>query len=144
MPYRWKSRSEVDETIVVILNVLDKNPELPGWLAGTINGAIADSDPALAEYFSEQVHSWAPATEGDFAEALAMPHGWNGNRDVDQTIVVIRNCLDRGPELPGWLVGTINRTITESDPSMANYFFAELKKYAPGAMKYFEEGVTGV
>ena len=29
MPYRWKTKIAVDETIVVIMNVLDKNPDLP-------------------------------------------------------------------------------------------------------------------
>ena len=32
MPYRWKTKVDVDETIVVIMNVLDKNPE-PAELA---------------------------------------------------------------------------------------------------------------
>lgn len=29
MPYRWKNKVDVDEAVVVIMNVLDKNPELP-------------------------------------------------------------------------------------------------------------------
>jgi hypothetical protein len=38
----------VDETIVVVMNVLDKNPDLPNWLIVTIMGSIADSDKKLA------------------------------------------------------------------------------------------------
>ncbi len=40
MPYRWKTKIDVDETIVVMMNVLDKNPDLPNWLIVTITGSI--------------------------------------------------------------------------------------------------------
>jgi hypothetical protein len=29
MQYRWKTKVDVNETIVVTINVLDKNPDLP-------------------------------------------------------------------------------------------------------------------
>jgi hypothetical protein len=61
MPYRWKTKTDVDETIVVIMNVLDKNPELPNWLLATINGSIADSDKKLSRYFFEEVKHHAPS-----------------------------------------------------------------------------------
>jgi hypothetical protein len=60
MPYRWKNKVAVDETIVVIMNVLDKNPDLPNWLLVTINGSIADSDKKLVKYFFEEVEKHAP------------------------------------------------------------------------------------
>ena len=53
MPYRWKKNVDVDETIVVIKNVLDNEPELPNWLVGTVYGAIRDSDPKFVKYFEE-------------------------------------------------------------------------------------------
>ncbi len=144
MPYRWKNNYDVDETIVVIKNVLDKNPEVPGWLVSTICGAIADSDPMLGKYFNEQLKIHAPGTTGYFAEAFSMPHGWKTKIDVDQTVVVVKDFLDKGPELPDWLLGSINRTIWESDPALGKYFFEEIKKYAPAAMKYFEKGAVRV
>lgn len=61
MPYRWNKKIDVDETVVVIMNVLDKNPELPNWLLSTINGSIADSDAKLGKYFFEEVRKHAPA-----------------------------------------------------------------------------------
>jgi hypothetical protein len=61
MPYRWKTKIAVDETIVVIMNVLDKNPDLPNWLIETINGSIADSDKKLVRYFFEEVKKYVPA-----------------------------------------------------------------------------------
>ena len=60
MPYRWKNKVAVDETVVVIMNVLDKNPDLPNWLLVTINGSIADSDKKLVKYFFEEVEKHAP------------------------------------------------------------------------------------
>jgi len=61
MPYRWKTKIAVDETIVVIMNVLDKNPDLPNWLIATINGSIADSDKKFAVYFFEEVKKHIPS-----------------------------------------------------------------------------------
>ncbi len=60
MPYRWKTKTDVDEAIVVIMNVLDKNPDLPNWLIATINGSIADSDKKNVGYFFEEVKKHVP------------------------------------------------------------------------------------
>ncbi len=69
-----------------------------------------------------------------------MPYRWKKNVDVDETIVVIKNSLDEDPELPNWLIRTVSGSIADSDPKFTRYFFAELKKHAPGAMKFFESG----
>jgi hypothetical protein len=60
MPYRWKTKIDVDETIVVIMNVLDKNPDLPNWLIVTIVGSIADSDKKMVKYFFQEVEKRVP------------------------------------------------------------------------------------
>jgi len=60
MPYRWKTKTDADETIVVIMNVLDKNPDLPNWLIVTINGSIADSDKKIVAYFFDELKKHAP------------------------------------------------------------------------------------
>jgi hypothetical protein len=60
MPYRWKTKTAVDETVVVVMNVLDKNPDLPNWLIVTINGSIADSDTKLVKYFFEEIKKHIP------------------------------------------------------------------------------------
>lgn len=60
MPYRWKKKVDVDETVVVIMNVLDKSPDLPNWLLATINGSIADSDKKLGRYFFEEIKKHVP------------------------------------------------------------------------------------
>ncbi len=69
-----------------------------------------------------------------------MPYRWKRSIDVDETIVVIKNSLDENSTLPPWLVRTVSGSIADSDPKLAKYFFAELKKYAPEAMKFFERG----
>ena len=71
-----------------------------------------------------------------------MPYRWKNKIDVDETIVVIMNVLDKQTELPNWLVNTIYGSIRDSDPAMTKFFYAEVKKHAPAAMKYFEEGST--
>ena len=68
MPYTWKKNVDVDETIVVIMNVLEKNCELPDWLVTTIYGAIGDSDPALVTYFYKEVEKFAPGAQQFFTE----------------------------------------------------------------------------
>jgi len=62
--------------------------------------------------------------------------------DVDETIVVIKNVLGEKSELPNWLVNTIYGAIRDSDPAMTKYFYTEVNKYVPTALKYFEEGST--
>jgi len=60
MPYRWRKKVDADEAIVVIMNVLDKNPDLPNWLIATIHGSIADSDKKIVAYFFEELKKHAP------------------------------------------------------------------------------------
>ena len=71
-----------------------------------------------------------------------MPYRWKKNVDVDETVVVIKNVLDNDTELPNWLVNTIYGAIRDSDPTFGTYFYREVKKYAPEALNYFEEGST--
>ena len=60
MPYRWKKKVDVDEAVVVVMNVLDKNPELPNWLLVTLHGSIADSDKNLTTYFLNEIKKHVP------------------------------------------------------------------------------------
>ncbi len=60
MPYRWNRKTDVDEAVVVLMNVLDKNPDIPNWLLVTMNGSIADSDKALVKYFFQEVEKHVP------------------------------------------------------------------------------------
>jgi len=71
-----------------------------------------------------------------------MPYRWKNKIDVDETIVVIKNILEKQSELPNWLVNTIYGSIRDSDPAMTRFFYDEVKKYAPASLKYFEEGST--
>jgi hypothetical protein len=61
MPYRWKTKVDVDETIVVIMSVLDKKSDLPNWLIVTIIGSIRDSDKKMVKYFFEEVEKHTPS-----------------------------------------------------------------------------------
>lgn len=67
MAYRWKNKVEVDEAVVVVMNSLEKGPDLSPWLVRTITAAIDDSDPALGRYFFEEIQKHAPAAVGFFA-----------------------------------------------------------------------------
>ncbi|HOX34396.1 MAG TPA: hypothetical protein P5217_03105 [Methanoregulaceae archaeon] len=67
-----------------------------------------------------------------------MPYRWNKKVDVDEAIVVIMNVLDKNPDLPNWLIVTLNGSVTDSDKNLVKYFFDEVKKHAPRALKYFE------
>lgn len=67
-----------------------------------------------------------------------MPYRWKTRLDVDESIVVIMNSLDKSPDLPRWLVGTIQAAINDSIPELGIYFYSELKKYAPRAIPAFE------
>jgi len=67
-----------------------------------------------------------------------MPYRWKKQVDVDEAVVVIKNCLDANPDLPKWLIATILGSIADSDPKLSRYFFVEIKKFAPAALKYFE------
>ena len=67
-----------------------------------------------------------------------MPYRWNKKVDVDEAVVVIMNVLDKNADLPNWLIVTLNGSIADSDPKMVRYFFQEVKKHVPKALKYFE------
>ncbi len=67
-----------------------------------------------------------------------MPYRWKTNIDVDEAVVVVMNVLDKNPDLPNWLIVTLNGSIADSDPDLGKYFFREIRKHAPRAMKYFE------
>ena len=67
-----------------------------------------------------------------------MPYKWKTKIDVDEAVVVIMNVLDKNPDLPNWLLMTLNGSIKDSDKNMVKYFFEEIKKNVPSAMKYFE------
>jgi len=67
-----------------------------------------------------------------------MPYRWKTKVDVDEAIVVMMNVLDKNPDLPNWLIMTINGSIADSDKKIVGYFFGETKKHVPRALKYFE------
>ena len=67
-----------------------------------------------------------------------MPYRWKTKTDADEAIVVIMNVLDKNTDLPNWLIVTINGSIADSDTKISAYFFGELKKHVPKALKYFE------
>ena len=60
MPCRWKTKVDVDEAVVVVMNVLEKNPGLPNRLLITLNGSIADSDRMMSRYFLEEIKKHVP------------------------------------------------------------------------------------
>lgn len=66
-----------------------------------------------------------------------MPYRWNDRQDVDEAVVVVMNTLDAGQEIRGWLMRTLQQAINESDPQLSQYFFAELERHRPEALKYF-------
>ena len=67
-----------------------------------------------------------------------MPYRWNRKVDVDEAVVVVMNVLDKNPDLPNWLIVTLNGSVADSDKKLSEYFLSEIKKHAPYAMKYFE------
>ncbi|MDT8357111.1 MAG: hypothetical protein RQ758_01260 [Methanomicrobiaceae archaeon] len=72
-----------------------------------------------------------------------MPYRWTKKVDADEAVVVIMNSLDEKGAIPDWLRRTVQQAIWDSDPAITRYFFEELKKYAPTALKYFEERGMG-
>ncbi|MCC7555410.1 MULTISPECIES: hypothetical protein [Methanoculleus] len=49
------------------------------------------------------------------------------------------NTLDRGQEIHGWLMRTLQQAINDSDPQLAEHFFAELEQHRPEALRYFRK-----
>jgi hypothetical protein len=68
MPYRWVSRKDVDEAIVVIMNTMEGGEEFPEWLRRTIQAAIDDSDPEYVRYFYDEAKRFAPVSLKLFGE----------------------------------------------------------------------------
>ncbi|MDN7023899.1 hypothetical protein FGU65_03155 [Methanoculleus sp. FWC-SCC1] len=60
MPYRWNDKTDVDEAIVVVMNTMDQNQEIKGWLTRTIQQAVNDSPPELSQYFFREIERHRP------------------------------------------------------------------------------------
>lgn len=67
-----------------------------------------------------------------------MGYRWKNKQEVDEAVVVVMNSLDSEGALKEWLVRTLKQSIADSGPEMGKYFYEEIKKHAPGALKYFE------
>ncbi len=68
-----------------------------------------------------------------------MPYRWRDRTDVDEAVVTVMNTLDQGQEIRGWLMRTIQQAIYDSEPELSRYFFREVEKYRPKALKYFQK-----
>jgi hypothetical protein len=68
-----------------------------------------------------------------------MPYRWKDTKDVDEAVVVVMNTMDQEHEVKGWLMRTIEQAVTDSDPALSQYFFAELERHRPEALKYFQK-----
>jgi hypothetical protein len=68
-----------------------------------------------------------------------MPYRWRRKYDVDETIVVIRNSMERGDQFPEWLSRTVQAALSLSEPQMIEYFYTQLGRFAPEAVKYFRK-----
>lgn len=53
MPYKLKTKVDVDEIIVEVMNVIDKKPELPNWLILTIAGSVSGFNQEIVKSFFE-------------------------------------------------------------------------------------------
>ncbi len=60
MPYRWNDKTDVDEAVVVVMNTMDQNQEIKGWLTRTIQQAVNDSPPELSQYFFLELERHRP------------------------------------------------------------------------------------
>ena len=63
MGYRWKSKTDVDEAVVVLMNSIDEGG-LPAWLVRTVEQSIDDSDPEFVTYFFKEVQKHSPKAFG--------------------------------------------------------------------------------
>ncbi|HRD26599.1 MAG TPA: hypothetical protein PLA39_10040 [Methanoculleus sp.] len=68
VPYRWNSRRDVDEAVVVVMNTMDSEHEIGGWLMETLQGAINDSDPELVKHFFSELEQHRPEALRYFAK----------------------------------------------------------------------------
>jgi len=60
MPYRWNTRRDVDEAVVVVMNTVDQGQDIQGWLMRALQQAIYDSNPELAEHFFKELGRHRP------------------------------------------------------------------------------------
>ncbi|WP_317297156.1 hypothetical protein [Methanoculleus nereidis] len=70
---------------------------------------------------------------------VVMPYRWNNRQDVDEAVVAVMNTLDRGQEIHGWLMHTLQQAINDSEPQLAEHFFTELERHRPEALRYFRK-----
>jgi hypothetical protein len=68
-----------------------------------------------------------------------MPYRWRREYDVDETIVVIRNSMERGDQFPEWLSRTVQAALSLSEPPLIEYFYTQLARFAPEAVKHFRK-----
>jgi len=68
VPYRWNNRKDVDEAVVVVLNTMDSDQEIEGWLIHTLEEAINDSDPELVKHFFNELERHRPEALRYFAK----------------------------------------------------------------------------
>jgi hypothetical protein len=68
-----------------------------------------------------------------------MPYRWNDKTDVDEAVVVVMNTMDQNQEIKGWLTRTIQQAVNDSPPELSQYFFQELERHRPQALKYFQK-----
>jgi hypothetical protein len=66
MLYRWKNGQDVDEAVVVVMNTLDQDQEIQGWLLHTLQQVIDESDLQLAQYFFVELEQHRPEALGFF------------------------------------------------------------------------------
>ena len=59
-PYRWNTRRDVDEAVVVVMNTVDQDQDIQGWLMRALQQAIYDSDPEIAEHFFKELERHRP------------------------------------------------------------------------------------
>ena len=67
-----------------------------------------------------------------------MPYRWKTKVDVDEAVVVIMNVLGQEPG-PAELADCHDQWLNSGfRQKIAEYFFEEVKKHIPAALKYFE------
>jgi len=66
VPYCWNDGQDVDEAVVVVMNTLEADLEIQEWLLYTLQQAIENSDPELAQYFFVELKRHWPEALGYF------------------------------------------------------------------------------
>jgi len=70
VPYCWNDGQDVDEAVVVVMNTLEADLELQKWLLYTLQQAIENSDPELAQYFFVELKRHRPEALGYFEKPV--------------------------------------------------------------------------